>query len=206
MDFFDFFSGFEGSAGYVAVLVTLVVCGLGVPVPEDIILISGGFIAAAAGHGWFSMALVGLAGIMAGDSIIYTLGRRYGLSLARSSLLSRFLTPERLLKVESLFQRHGHKVLVAARFMPGVRAVTFFCAGTMRVPFWKFFLFDGAAALVSAPLWVFLGHRFGPAVVEWAKQFQWLLGLLIVLALAFLLFRRFRSRRAAPVSPAEFAE
>ncbi len=40
-------SHLAGPLGYAGVLVLLMVCGLGVPVPEDIILISGGYIAAS---------------------------------------------------------------------------------------------------------------------------------------------------------------
>lgn len=198
MEFFEFFAGFEGAAGYVIVLVTLIACGLGVPVPEDVILISGGYVAQAAGHGVVPMMVTGLVGIMAGDSMIYGFGRRFGMQLAAGGFISRFVTPERLVKVTEMFDKHGEKILIAARFMPGVRAVAFFSAGAMKVPFWKFFLFDGLAALVSAPLWVYLGFRFGPHVVEWAKQFQWALGALVVVAIAVFFVRR-AMRKKAPV-------
>lgn len=202
MGFFEFFSGFDGLAGYVIVLVTLVACGLGVPVPEDVILISGGYVAAAAEHSVVPMMVTGLVGIMLGDSIIYGFGRRFGMKLAERSFLRRFLPPERLVKFNHLFERHGEKILLAARFMPGVRAVAFFSAGAMRVPFWKFFVFDGIAALVSAPLWVFLGFHFGDHVVEWAKKFQWVLIGVAVVAVGVFLLRRSMRRKAAVAEPA----
>lgn len=190
MDFFGFFAGFAGSAGYLVVVLTLVLCGLGVPVPEDIVLISGGFIAEAAGHTVWPMVLTGLIGIMAGDSVCYMMGRQLGLRVTKIRFFSRYLTAERLARVDQMFQRHGTKILIAARFMPGVRSVAFFSAGAMRVPFWKFFLFDGLAALVSAPLWVILGYRYGRVVVDWAKQFQWvLIGAFVVAIVAFAIYR-----------------
>lgn len=195
MDFFAFFAGFQGGAGYVIVLGTLIACGLGVPVPEDILLISGGYIARSAGHAVWPMVLTGLIGIMIGDSLIYSAGRRFGRQLTGHRLLARFVTEERLARVDALFQKHGEKILIAARFMPGLRAVAFFSAGTTKVPYWKFFLFDGLAALVSAPLWVILGYRFGDDVVEWAKQFQWvLLGTIAVVALGYLGYRFWKAR------------
>lgn len=199
MNFFEFFSGFEGLAGYVIVLVTLVACGLGLPVPEDIILISGGYLAAESTHSVWPMMATGLVGIMLGDSVIYGLGRRFGMKIAERPFLRRFVTPERLRKVTEMFERHGEKILVAARFMPGVRSVAFFSAGAMGVRFWKFFLLDGVAALVSAPLWVFLGYKFGSHVVGWAKQFQWALIGLIVLAVAAFFIRRALRRKATSV-------
>lgn len=198
MDWFSYFAGFEGIAGYVVVLFTLVACGLGVPIPEDIILISGGYIASLAGHTEWPMVVTGLVGIILGDSITFFAGRRFGLSLVHRTVLGRYLTVERLQKTDALFKKHGEKILVAARFMPGVRAVAFFSAGAMRVPYWKFLLFDGVAALVSAPLWVILGFRVGPTVVGWAKQFSAVLvAIVLVLLAAFLVYRYVRGRRLA---------
>lgn len=198
MDFFLFFSGFSGGAGYLIVLGTLILCGLGVPVPEDVILISGGYIAAEAGHNAWPMVLTGLVGIMIGDSMIYSMGRRFGLQLAGHRFLKRYVTEDRLTRVMGMFAKHGHKILIAARFMPGVRSVAFFSAGAMRVPYWKFFLFDGLAALVSAPLWVILGFRFGHDVLGWAKQFQsFLLAAAAIGAGIFVLYRYSAGRREA---------
>lgn len=187
-----------GTFGYVGVVGLLIVCGLGVPIPEDIILISGGFIAQEAGHKPWGMMLAGLIGILLGDSVIYFLGRHFGESFAQRPFSRRFLTPERLERVRVLFRNHGEKMIIAARFMPGVRAVTFFTAGTTRVPYFHFILFDGLAALVSAPLWVYLGYRFGPKVVEWAHQFQAVLIGGMVLLFGWLVFKVVQSRRKAP--------
>lgn len=201
MELFQFFSEFSGIASYLAVVGTLLICGLGFPIPEDIVLISGGFLAAHNGHGVWPMVLISLFGILGGDSLAYGMGRRFGIAIALQTPLRRFLTPGRLDRVDSLFRRHGEKILIAARFMPGVRAVAFFSAGAMRVPYWKFLLFDGLAALFSAPLWVILGYSFGQDVLEWAKRSQWVLvGIGVALVIAWLVFRLVQSRKSARVA------
>ena len=87
--------------------------------------------------------------------------------------------------------------------MPGVRAVTFFSAGAIGVPFWKFFLFDGLAALVSAPLWVVLGYRYGHTIVEEAHKWQnGVLGAIALVAVAVWLWRRRRAKVVASAAPA----
>ena len=63
--------------------------------------------------------------------------------------------------MEQLFAAHGQKIVMAARFLPGVRAVTYFTAGSARMPYLRFILWDGFAALVSAPVFVWLGFHFG---------------------------------------------
>jgi len=106
------------------------------------------------------MIVVGLAGIMVGDSIIFRAGLHYGDKLLETRL-GKHISKERVVKVRELFARHGPKLIMVARFLPGLRAPTFFVAGSSGVPYWKFFCFDGLAALVSAPLWVLLGNWAG---------------------------------------------
>lgn len=55
--------------------------------------------------------------------------------------------------------RYSNWVLFVARFLPGLRSPIFLTAGmTRRIPFWRFLLLDGLAALISVPVWVYLGY------------------------------------------------
>lgn len=132
-----------------------------------------------------AMVLVGLAGILVGDSVIFKAGHDYGEKLLETRL-GRHIPRERVERIRALFGRHGPKFIIVARFLPGVRAVTYFVAGTSRVRYWQFLLFDGLAACASAPAWVLLGYWCGKRhmirkAYEWAKTFQ--LGLLIGVAI-----------------------
>lgn len=204
MDPFNFIAGFAGGLSYAVVTALLVLCGLGIPIPEDVILVAGGYVASEQGHDVVPMMLAGLGGILAGDGLIFLLGRRFGIAMAERTFLRRYLTVERIAHVDVLFRRHGPKILLAARFTPGVRAVTYFTAGAIRLPFWKFLLFDGLAALVSAPLWVFLGYRYGHAIVDEAKRWQgYFLLAIAVLGAGVWFWRRRRARKAALAPSAE---
>ena len=137
------------------VLFILITCGLGIPLPEDVPLIAGGYLVARSGSLPLMIA-TGLAGILIGDSMIFRAGQTYGEKLLETRL-GRHIPGERLQRIIHLFDKHGAKFILVARFVPGLRAVTYFVAGTTGVPFWKFLLFDGIAACVSAPAWVILG-------------------------------------------------
>ena len=152
----------EGAAAYLVIFGVLVACGLGVPLPEDISLVTGGFLAYLEVANLFAMMAVGFVGILCGDSLIFLAGRRFGSQVGRASgFFSRVVTPEKRQRVEQLFHRHGEKIVMVARFLPGVRAVTYFTAGSARMRYSRFILWDGLAALGSAPLFVYLGYRFG---------------------------------------------
>ncbi len=152
---FNFLRNFHGPAVYVGVLFILITCGLGIPLPEDVPLITGGYLVARNGS-LPLMIFVGLAGILIGDSIIFRAGQTYGEKLL-DTRIGRHIPGERVQRTIFLFEKHGPKFILVARFVPGLRAVTYFVAGTTGVPYWKFILFDGLAACVSAPAWVILG-------------------------------------------------
>lgn len=202
---FDIIGSATGLGAYGLVLGILLACGLGFPLPEDVALITGGYLAykGQADLGW--MMVVSFAGILAGDSLIFWLGR-LGRRAEGIGLLRRHLTPERIAKVEAQFERRGPILVAIARFLPGIRAATYFVAGGARMPFGRFLLYDGIAALLSAPIFVFLGHRFGGQirrVVGWAEQFHsWLL-LAMAAAVLVLVLRWLHVRRKARVASVE---
>jgi membrane protein DedA with SNARE-associated domain len=105
--------------------------------------------------------------------------------------------------VQEKFARYGNRLLFLARFLPGMRTAVYVTAGaTHRVSFLRFFLLDGLAALISVPLWVYLGYA-GANNREWLAMWigrgqhgAWIVGGLLALALAVLWWRR---RRCAHV-------
>lgn len=202
--------------GYAFVFVVLLLCGFGLPMPEDVILVTGGVLAwlasdleqvSVAGmlrdRGLVTMVIVGLSGILAGDTIIFLAGRRFGHRVADIPPLRRIVTPAKLEAVERQIRRRGNLVVVVARFLPGLRAPTFFTVGHARMPLWEFILFDGVAALLSAPLWVCLGFWFGSNLERLAREASRfshyiLLGVGIVV---FALWARWWQRRRAAAPP-----
>jgi membrane protein DedA with SNARE-associated domain len=179
----DMLSGHGLHVGYAAVFGVLVLCGFGLPMPEDIVLVSGGVLAWMASDmevvtlssmlhhpGLHIMVLFGLGGILAGDSVIFWAGRKLGSHVAEFPGLRRIITPARLAEAEKLIRRRGNVVVMIARFLPGLRAPTYFAVGHSKLPYWEFLLFDAAAAAVSAPLWVCLGFYFGSNIGEAAHH------------------------------------
>ncbi len=201
--------GATGSGAYALVFLVLLACGLGVPLPEDVALITGGYLVHQGGAklGW--MMVVSFVGILAGDSMIFFLGRYFGERLTKRWPFKKIVTPEKRTKVEGLFAKHGERIVMIARFMPGVRAVTYFCAGTAGMRYSHFAFFDGLAALVSAPVFVFLGYYFGENIEQllaWLRTGQKaVFGTLMLVAAVYgtywFLKRRKQQKAAALAAP-----
>ncbi len=155
-------SGTSGVFAYGIVFAILLACGLGVPLPEDVSLILGGLLVHEGKAALPLMMLTGYVGIIIGDSMIFTIGRRVGSKVGtKPGFFQRIVTPAKRARVEKLFKKHGEKIIMIARFLPGVRSVTYFTAGSVGMKYSHFVFFDSIAALASAPIFVFLGYKFG---------------------------------------------
>jgi membrane protein DedA with SNARE-associated domain len=214
-------AGHSLHAGYAFVFLFLVLCGFGLPLPEDIILVTGGVLAWLASdlpratfsgmirdEGLLAMVIAGLAGILAGDTAIFLMGRRFGVRVAEIRPLRKVVTPEKLEQVEKKIRRYGNVVVMVARFLPGLRAPTFFTVGHARMPYWRFIFYDGVAALVSAPLWVAVGFYFGSdiqAAARAAKRFGHYIVAAALVVVVLLVARWWQHRKAAQAAEAQAA-
>ncbi|MEX2545140.1 MAG: DedA family protein [Phycisphaeraceae bacterium] len=204
----EWLTQFAANAPYVVVFGVLVLSGFGLPLPEDIPLLLAGYLA---GQGyadpWIMFPGCFLA-IVGADLMVFTIGRRYGHYVPRLPLLRGFLTEARLARTERQLHRHGGKFIFMARFLPGVRTAAYFTAGTFKIPYWKFLLFDGSAAAISVPAIVFLAYFFAheiDRVREWVQEGQIAAIILVVLVIVVLaaikLFFKRRTQLADPDTP-----
>jgi membrane protein DedA with SNARE-associated domain len=167
MDILNQLIGFFTDYGYAAVFIVLLACGFGLPIPEDVTLVAGGIISGMGYTHVHTMVIVGLLGVLAGDGIMFLMGRIFGQKILKFRLIAALMTPERYEKVQEKFEKYGSGVLFFARFMPGLRSPIFLTAGMSgKVSTWKFLLMDGVAALVSVPAWVYIGYH-GANNREW---------------------------------------
>jgi membrane protein DedA with SNARE-associated domain len=193
--------------GYLAVFIALLLCGAGIPLPEDITLVAGGVIAGLGYANVHTMFGVGMAGVLIGDAGMFLLGHHFGARILKIRFVARVLTPARYAKVQEKFERYGNRMMFFARFLPGMRTAVFITAGsTHRVSFLRFFLLDGFAALISVPIWVYLGY-FGADNHEWLAMWihrgqngLWLAGGVAIIVALVLWWRRRRRTACEPGS------
>jgi membrane protein DedA with SNARE-associated domain len=200
---FTLVGGASGIFSYLIVFGILLACGLGVPLPEDVSLILGGFLVYEERADLLAMMATGYFGIIIGDSLIFYFGRRIGSRVGSKpgGFFARIVTPEKRARVEGLFKKHGEKIVMLARFLPGVRAVTYFTAGSVGMKYSHFLFFDSVAALASAPAFVYLGYRFGDKlefIIDQIRKGQrGVLIAIVVLVVVGVIYSRWRARREA---------
>ena len=116
---------------------------------EDLTCLATGALIASGRVGWLAGLLACIAGIYAGDVLLYAAGR-----LAGRQLLRRLVSAERLERGSRWLSEHGAGVVLLSRFTPGLRLPTYVAAGMLRTRFWTFNSYFLLAALVWTPLLV----------------------------------------------------
>jgi membrane protein DedA with SNARE-associated domain len=108
---------------------------VGLVAPGETAVVLGGVVAARGGVDLVPMLLLVWMAAAAGDLASFMLGRRLGrrFLVARGPRLG--ITPDRLVRVDTFFDRHGAKAILVGRFIGIIRAVAPFLAGSsgMRV-------------------------------------------------------------------------
>ena len=196
---------------YVAMFGVLFLCGIGLPLPEEVTLLASGL---AVGWGWADYVLASLAcvaGILAGDCIIFGLGRYWGRTFMYSRATRWIFTRKRQAKVRRLFSQHHSKTVFLARFFAGIRIVVYAYAGQHGMSWGRFLLLDLLGALISGPTSIAIGWFAAVRIAdpEDARAFargiltrgtHWLylaIAVVILLCLGIWLWRRRRERAAA---------
>jgi membrane protein DedA with SNARE-associated domain len=156
-----FLSDFSGFTAYAAILGILLVCGLGVPIPEDITLIAAGMLAALKSISLPGAFIAGFVGVLIGDCLLFFLGRKFGYRVFALPLFRSIFTEKRVLLARQKVLANSKFICFTARFLPGLRAPIYLTAGVMGVSPLQFLLLDGLAALISVPIWVYLGWYLG---------------------------------------------
>ena len=152
------------SYGYLVVFLLVLIESIGVPVPGETALI-GAALYAGSTHKleieWVILAAI--AGAIIGDNIGFSIGR-YGGARVLLRHGHRIGLDEGRLKIGIwLFRRHGGKVVFWGRFVSILRTYAAFLAGTNRMAWGRFLVFNAAGAVVWATFFGVVYYVFGSA-------------------------------------------
>lgn len=134
--------------------------GVGVPLPEEAAILGAGVLAREDIVKWWLALPVCVAGVLAGDIVLYWVGHHFGEHILDWRLVRLVLSPVREARLLAAYRRHGVKIVFTARHVMGLRAAAFLTAGIARVPFGQFLAVDAAAALMGVPTGFALAYFF----------------------------------------------
>ncbi len=158
----------------------LVALALATLLTEDLTCIAAGLLVARGSLAFWPATGACYVGILCGDLLLVLMGRTIGRKSLRVAPLKWWLSEELVARAERWFTRRGPGIVFASRFMPGTRVPTYFAAGVLRAPFFRFAGWFSIACAIWVPLLVgtatWLGTRATEMLATWTSAVPALLG------------------------------
>lgn len=188
---------------YVYAIVGLVVLveSIGIPLPGEIILITGSLLAVTnKNHHSVSLLLVAICGIVGaiiGDNIGYLVGRSKGRQVLDwfGKKFPKHFSPETVDKATQTFEHYGVFAVFFGRFVALLRIFAGPVSGILKFSYPKFFLANASGAIVWIGSITLLIHFFGRKVVELIEKSSNVLLVAFLLGLVIYILNKFRTRR-----------
>ena len=155
--------------GYVGIFSLLVFGIVGLPVPDEWLLTFSGYLVYKRTLAFAPTFAAAFLGSACGITVSYSLGRLFDTYVLEKYGWVFHLTPERLARVHSWFERRGRWTLLVGYFVPGVRHLTGYVAGASELSFPKFALFAYTGAFCWAAVFITLGYVLGE---EWDRVLE----------------------------------
>lgn len=203
---------YEPLTVYAAIYGVMMVCALGFPLPEEVVILSAGILGhmslnpeqfpppyeGAASVDPYGLAIACLSAVIFTDYIIFWIGRRYGKKIINSPKLHKHFSKDKVDKIKNWADKYGFWAPAIFRFIPGVRFPGHMMSGALDMPTWSFLLTDGVAALISVPTQVLLVSFYGQDILDKLKQFK--IAVFIILVVVALIYGIRRYLKSRPVA------
>jgi membrane protein DedA with SNARE-associated domain len=195
--------------GLLIVFLTMTAESACIPIPSEIVVPYGGFLAAQGHTELWMVIAVATAANLVGSMIAYAVGRYGGRALFLRYGRYVLVRPHHLEKAERWFDRHGEATVFFTRMMPGIRTFISLPAGIARMPVGKFLLYSAFGSVIWNAALAWLGYAAGTAVGEdaWTTLqekfgrynhiFYIVVGVVVVALVAWGVWR-WRSRHGSP--------
>ena len=183
--------------GYLGIFVAVFVGNLGVPVPEETVMLAAGFLAGQALLDLRLVYVVVIISAVTGDCCGYLIGRSGGQRLLEWLATTFPFMRTRYERLQLFFRTHGSKAVFMARFITGARFMAGPMAGSCGMPFVQFLGWNMLGAIVWCSLVVTVGYLVGnelsPALAMAHQISRWLgLGAFFLLLIVFVFWWRDR--------------
>lgn len=167
----DTFLPWLNQYGSLAIFVLLALGILALPVPEESLMVFAGFLMARGDLSVVPTVFAAIGGALCGITMSYLIGLTAGTFLVRKFGRWVGITDVRLERVHLWFERIGKWALFIGYFILGVRHLTGYVAGTVRLEYREFALFAYTGGILWASLFLSIGYFFS---AEWASVIQFL--------------------------------
>ncbi|MDD2730674.1 MAG: DedA family protein [Candidatus Portnoybacteria bacterium] len=189
--------GLISDAGYFGVFFLMALESACLPVPSEIIMPFAGFLVWKGQFSLVAVACWGTAGNLIGSIAAYAVGywggRRTIIKYGKFILISE----HDLALADGWFKKYGQATVFFSRLLPVVRTFISLPAGIVKMDFKKFCFYTTVGSLPWSLALAYAGLALGEnwsGLEKYFHKFDFLIGVFVVLAAAWWIFRHFRHR------------
>ena len=200
--------------GLLAVFLLMLAESACIPIPSEVTMLFGGalanasFVAAIGQEGrhlnFVAVGLAGTLGNLVGSWVAWAVGWRGGRPLIERWGRYVFLRQHELDRAETWFARHGEADVFVSRLLPVVRTFISLPAGIAEMPFLRFSVYTFLGCLPWTFALTALGYALGGQwhlVERFLRPISIAIALLVLVAAAWWLYRRWKEQRPLPTPP-----
>ncbi|WAH35430.1 DedA family protein [Alicyclobacillus dauci] len=176
------------SGGYIGVFVAMLLESACIPIPSEVIMPLGGYLAFAGHLNLWMVIIMGTLGNVVGSLIAYFVG-----SYGGRPLLNRYgkyvrLSERHLQLAEVWFARRGAWAVFVGRLLPAIRTFISLPAGIGKMPLGRFTLLTALGSLPWVAVLSFAGFKLGQNSSTIQHDMHLLTYLAIILVVAFVVY------------------
>ena len=134
---------------------------LALPIPGEVLMAYCGFLVYSGRLNFSLSVLVATLGVISGITVAYLIGDTVGVSFLKRYGKYFGVKEKKLEKVSNWFDRYGAKLLLISCFIPGIRHITGYFVGIVKIPYKKFALNGYIGAFIWVTTFIYLGNVFG---------------------------------------------
>lgn len=157
----DFVLNLIGNFGYFGMFLGMILEAVIIAIPSELILATGGILAAKEIFTFWGAFLVGLLGSVFCAIAIYLMGYFGGRPFIKKYGKYFFMKEEDILKSDSWFNKYGMLSALIGRNFPIVRTLISLPIGITKQPFIKFLIYTTIGSIPWTLAFVYVGYSLG---------------------------------------------
>lgn len=142
------------------IALALLLAGIGVPLPMSPVLLAAGALAHMGRINTAAAVLIAPLCLTVGDALWYFAGQKYGQKILGTVCRISLERDVCIRKTQDTFMRHGVRVLLFSRFVPGLSTLAAPMAGAAGIRFPRFLSFEFAGTFIYSSAYMLLGYLF----------------------------------------------
>jgi membrane protein DedA with SNARE-associated domain len=195
--------------GYGGVVLLMAIESACIPLPSEVIMPFSGYLVYTGRFNLWLVAIAGAVGCVLGSMVAYWVGMYGGRPLIEKYGRYVLISRHDLDLADRWFGRYGEVIIFASRLLPVVRTFIAFPAGVARMNVPRFIIYTFLGSLPWCLGLAYVGQLLGAewdknaALKAWFHRFDFVIGLVILAAAAWWVWRHVKHARADETAQAD---